>query len=110
MCPESERPPNSRVPPQQDPQSTSGPTASSCARNSARCSVRIRPISLIVVRRHEVVSILSVTRFVGATRGPLQNPWNNLPSDREIYPGLGDCPDPCEKSDDLLQQLIPFGC
>lgn len=91
--------------------STFGPAASSCARNSARCSVRMRPISLIVVhRRPGVVSILNVTRFASARRGPLQNLLNNLESDREICPSLGNCSDPGEKSAALLHQLISFDC
>jgi hypothetical protein len=58
------------------------PAASSCELNSARCSERMRPISLIVVHRWPgVVSILNVTRFCSARRGPLQkrqNNWNRI--------------------------------
>lgn len=39
-------------------------------------------------------------------RGPLQKPRNNLRSDLEICPSLGNCSDPGEKSAALLQQLI----
>jgi hypothetical protein len=61
--------------------STFEPTASSCALNSARCFVRMRPISLMVVhRRPGVVSILNVTRFGNARRAPLQKRLNNLES------------------------------
>jgi len=62
--------------------STLEQTASSCALNSARCSVRMRPISLIVVHRWpEVVSILNVTRFASAKHRPLQSSgitWNRI--------------------------------
>src|SRR5712692_4663990 len=91
--------------------STFEPTASSCAFNLVRCSVRMRPISLIVVHRWPgVVSILNVTRFASARRGPLQNLLNNLESDLEICPSLGNCSDPGEKSAAWLHQLIPFDC
>jgi hypothetical protein len=47
----------------------------------------MRPINLIVVRWWPgAVSILNVMRFVSATRGPLQKPWNNLGSELENLP------------------------
>src|SRR5713226_2818126 len=50
----------------------------------------MRPINLTVVHWWPgVVSILKVTRFVSAMRGPLQKPWNNLESDLEICPRSG---------------------
>jgi hypothetical protein len=58
--------------------------------------------NIIVHWWHGVVSILNVTRFVSATRGPLQKPWNNLGSDLEICSSLGNCSDPGEKSSALL--------
>src|SRR6267378_4758428 len=58
----------------------------------------MRPINLTIVHWWpEAVSILNVTRFTSAMRGPHQKLWNNLESDREICPGLGNCSDSGEK-------------
>src|ERR1700732_304109 len=67
----------------------------------------MRPINLTIVHLWPGIgSILNVMRFVSATRGPLQKPWNNLGSELEICPSLGNCSDPGEKSVALLQRLI----
>jgi hypothetical protein len=57
-----------------------------------------------------MVSILNVTQFVSAKRGPLQNreiTWDRI---EKICPSVGNCSAPGEKSSALLQQLIPFDC